>query len=91
MLDDEKLKLTIEHIFKCSNKSAIDLFKHLIDKSACFRQGIAKDERTEIYKRGYGDFGLYLRSLLLEYAPEAYIEIIKKGVEENGRRNEYDE
>ena len=81
MLDDEKLEEAFKNTLNGS-KSAIDLFWHLIEKSACFRQGLAKDDRTEIYNRGYGDFGLYIRSLFLQYAPDTYLEIIKKGVEE---------
>lgn len=84
MLDDEKLEEAFKNTLNGS-KSAIDLFWHLIEKSACFRQGLAKDERTEIYNRGYGDFGLYIRSLFLQYAPDTYLEIIKKGVEKNDR------
>jgi len=83
MLDDEKLKMAFTNTINGS-KSSIDLFTHLIDKSGCFRQGLAKDEKTEFYNRGYGDFGLYLRDLFLQYAPETYLEIIKKGVEQNG-------
>ena len=81
MLDDEHLKQAVENAV--TNSYCVDLLKHLIDKSGCFRIGLAKDERQEIYNRGYGDFGLYIRSLLLEYTPEVYIEIINKGVQGN--------
>lgn len=84
MLDDEKLQEAFINTINGS-KSSIDLFAHLIEKSACFRQGLARDERTENYNRGYGDFGLYLRSLFLLYAPEAYLDIIKRGVKEDDR------
>ncbi len=83
MLNDEKLKEAFTNTLNGS-KSAKILLKHFIDKSGCFRQGLARDERTEIYNRGYGDFGLYIRALFLQYAPETYMEIIKEGV------NEYD-
>lgn len=86
MLDDENLKEAFINTINGS-KSSIDLFAHLIKKSACFRQGLAKDERTELYNRGYGDFGLYLRSLFLQYAPDTYLEIIKRGVKENDSTN----
>lgn len=82
MLDNEHLKEAFLNTVNGS-KSSLDLFKHLLEKSGCFRQGIAKDERAEIYNRGYGDFGLYLRELFLAYAPEKYIEIIRKSVEES--------
>jgi len=85
MLDDEHLKQAVENAV--TNSYCVDLLKHLIDKSCCFRTGLAKDERQEIYNRGYGDFGLYIRSLLLEYTPEVYIEIINKGVQENDTRS----
>lgn len=88
MLDDEKLKEAVENT--ATSPYAVSLIKHLIDKSGCFRQGLAKDEKTEFYNRGYGDFGLYIRNLLLDYSPETYIEIIKEGVKENERaRNEH--
>ena len=87
MLDEEHLKEAFINTINGS-RSSLDLFKHLIDKSGCFRQGLAKDDRTEFYNRGYGDFGQYLRSLFLLYAPKEYLEIIQKGVEENERSND---
>ena len=84
MVEDEKLEEAVKNTLNGSI-SAIDLFWHVIEKSACFRQGLAKDDRTEIYNRGYSDFGLYIRSLFLQYAPDTYLEIIKKGVEKNDR------
>lgn len=87
MLDDEKLKEAFNNTINGS-KDSINLFAHLIEKSACFRQGLAKDERTENYNRGYGDFGLYIRSLFLQYAPERYLEIIERGVKENDRTSD---
>lgn len=86
MLDEEKLEQAFKNTINGS-KDSIDLFAHLIDKSACFRQGLAKDERTELYNRGYGDFGLYIRSLFLQYAPDTYLEIIKRGVNEDDGTN----
>lgn len=86
MLDEEKLEQAFKNTVNGS-KDSIDLFAHLIDKSACFRQGLAKDERTELYNRGYGDFGLYIRSLFLQYAPDTYLEIIKRGVNEDDGTN----
>ena len=85
MLDDEHLKTAVENSVTCPD--CVNLLRHLIEKSGCFRTGLARDDRLEIYNRGWGDFGLYIRQLLLEYAPEVYIKIIKKGVEENGNRN----
>lgn len=87
MLDDEKLERAFKNTLNGS-KDSIDLFAHLIEKSGCFRQGLAKDERTENYNRGYGDFGLYIRSLFLQYAPETYLEIITRGVNENDSRTD---
>jgi len=81
MLDDEHLKDAIETA--ANNEIILKLLGHFIEKSGCFRQGIAKDERTENYNRGYGDFGLYIRELLLKYAPTAYIRIIEEGVQDN--------
>lgn len=51
MLDDEHLKQAVENAV--TNSYCVDLLKHLIDKSGCFRTGLAKDERQEIYNRGY--------------------------------------
>ena len=87
MLDEEHLEEAFKNTLSGS-KSAIDLFAHLIEKSGCFRQGLAKDDRSETYNRGYGDFGLYLRSLFMLYAPDTYVEIIKRGVVENDRRTD---
>jgi hypothetical protein len=85
MLDEEHLQEAFKNTINGS-KSSIDLFAHLIEKSGCFRQGLAKDERQENYNRGFGDFGLYLRSLFMLYAPDTYIEILKRGVAENDTR-----
>lgn len=87
MLDEEHLQEAFINTINGS-KSAVDLFQHLIEKSGCFRQGLAKDDRQETYNRGYGDFGLYLRSLFMLYAPTTYLEILKRGVVENDRRND---
>lgn len=84
MLDEEHLKQAVENATTCPD--CVDLLAHLIEKSSCFRVGLAKDDRQEIYNRGYGDFGLYIRQLLLDYTPEVYIKIIKKGVQENDTR-----
>lgn len=84
-MDEDKLKQTVRNAVL--SKDTVELLKYFIDKSSCFRQGLAKDEKQEIYNRGYGDFGLHIRELLLNYAPEIYIEIIQKGVEENERSN----
>jgi hypothetical protein len=81
MLDEEHLKDAIETA--ANNDITLKLLWHFIEKSGCFRQGIAKDERTENYNRGYGDFGLYIRELLIAYAPAAYIKFIEEGVKEN--------
>lgn len=84
MLDEEHLGDAIKTCAK--NPQALKLLWHFIEISGCFRQGISKDERLEIYNRGYGDFGLYIRGLLLEYAPKAYmnlaVEEINKSKEE---------
>lgn len=85
LLDDEHLEDAIKSA--AANKNMLKLLFHFISKSGAFRQGLAKDDRTEFYNRGYGDFGLYIRELLLKYAPKAYIEQIKEGAE-NERRND---
>ena len=74
MLDIEHIEDAIKTCAK--NPILLRLLAHFIEISGCFRQGIAKDERAEIYNRGYGDFGLYIRGLLLEYAPKAYMELM---------------
>ena len=74
MLDSEHIEDAIKTCAK--NPLTLKLLAHFIEISGCFRQGIAKDERSEIYLRGYGDFGLYIRGLLLEYAPKAYMELM---------------
>lgn len=81
MLDEEH----IEDAVKTCAKSPVilGLLVHFIEKSGCFRQGIAKDERAEIYLRGYGDFGLYIRDLLLEYAPKVYTEFMLEELRKN--------
>ena len=79
MLDEEHLKDAVETA--ASNEITLKLLFHLIEKSGCFRQGIAKDDRTEAYLRGYGDCGLYIRNLLLEYAPSAYLSLFEKELE----------
>lgn len=83
-MDEDKLKLTVENAV--NSPDCVDLLAHLIEKSGCFREGLHNNERQEIYNRGYGDFGLYIRRLLLNYVPEVYIGIIKKGVQENDDR-----
>lgn len=85
MLSDENLKSVFEKAVK--NDATVELLAHLIDLSGCFRQGLAKDERTETYLRGFGDFGLYIRELFLKYTPEIYLRITKERVE-NDRRND---
>lgn len=70
MLDEEHLEDAFKTCLK--NPMFIKLLFHFIEKSGCFRQGIAKDEKIEFYNRGYGDFGLYIRDLVLKYAPKAY-------------------
>lgn len=84
MLDEEQLKQAVENAV-CS-PDCVNLLAHLIEKSGCFRTGLHNNDRQEIYNRGYGDFGLYIRQLLLNYAPKVYIEIIEKGVQENDNR-----
>lgn len=79
LMDDEHLEDAVKTA--AANETVLKLMMHFIEKSACFRQGLAKDDRQEIYNRGYGDFGLYIRELLLKYAPEAYKRNI--GVKEN--------
>ena len=80
-MDENYLKRIFQGAIR--SKDTAELLIHFIDKSACFRQGLAKDERTENYNRGWGDFGLYIRSLFLNYAPEIYANIIKEGVKDN--------
>lgn len=75
MLTDEQLKTAFQNAVKSND--TVYLLYHFIEISGCFRQGIAKDDRTECYLRGKGDFGLYLRNLFLEFAPETYAELIK--------------
>lgn len=82
MLNDEEVKEAFENTLNGSKYAAV-LLRHFIEKSGCFRQGLAKDDRTEIYNRGYGDFGLYIRDLFLRYAPDVYIKNIKEGVNKN--------
>lgn len=82
MLDDEHLKEAFTNAIS-SSKYTVELLAHLIDKSGCFRQGLAKDDSTETYNRGYGDFGLYIRSLFLQYAPKKYLELIEERTKEN--------
>ena len=74
MLDEEHLEDAIKTCAK--NPLLLKLLSHFVEKSGCFRVGIAKDERLESYNKGYGDFGLYIRGLLLEHAPKAYMELI---------------
>ena len=85
MLDEEHLKDAVQTA--ANNKTVLKLLGHFIKKSSCFRQGIAQDNRMEIYNRGYGDFGLYIRELLMKYALPQYLKLIKEG-EENDRRKE---
>jgi hypothetical protein len=85
LLDDEHLEDAIKEA--AASKNILKLLMHFIYKSGAFRQGLAKDERTENYNRGYGDFGLYIRDLLLQYAPNAYMSEIIEGVK-NDRRIE---
>lgn len=84
-MEEEKLKETVQNAVL--SEYTIDLLGYLIERSECFREGLAKDERQENYNRGFGDFGLMIRKLLLEYAPHVYMQIIQKGVEENERAN----
>ncbi len=84
MLDDEHLKEAFTNAIT-SSKYTEELLMHLIEKSGCFRQGLAKDDRTENYNRGYGDFGLYIRSLFLQYAPKTYLELIERTNENDTR------
>ena len=86
MLDEEHLKDAVETA--ANNKTVLKLLGHFIEKSACFRQGIAQDNRMEIYNRGYGDFGLYIRELLIKYALPQYLKLIKEGEENDRRQNE---
>ena len=74
MLDEEHIEDAVKTCAK--NPLLLRLLAHFIENSGCFRQGISKDERLEIYRRGYGDFGLYIRDLLLNYAPKAYTDLI---------------
>ncbi len=79
LLDDEKLKEAFEGAVQQS-ESAVKLLIHFIEHSGCFRTGLAQDDRQELYNRGYGDFGLYIRDLFLEYAPEEYKKNIKRSI-----------
>lgn len=83
MLDEEKLEEVV-----CNTANSADglrFIEYLLQRSGCFTKGIAKDEKTEFYLKGWRDFGLEIRDLLIQYAPNAYIEIIKEGVNENER------
>ena len=74
MLNDEELKTAFQSAVKSND--TVYLLYHFIQISGCFRKGLAKDERTENYLRGKGDFGLYLRDLFLQYAPETYTQLL---------------
>jgi hypothetical protein len=76
MLDDEKLKLVVENV--ANMPDGLLLLEHFIELSGCFTQGIAKDSTTEFYNKGQRDFGLKIRALLIEHAPNKYVELITK-------------
>jgi len=87
LLDEEKLELAVQNTANLPD--GLKLLTHLMTYSGCFTQGLSKDERTELYNKGQRDFGLKIRDLLLEYAPNKYIEVIKEGVTENERSRQH--
>ena len=87
LLDEENLELAVQNTANLPD--GLKLLAHFISSSGCYTQGLSKDERTELYNKGQRDFGLKIRDLLLEYAPNKYIELIKEGAKENERSRQH--
>ena len=80
LLSDEKLELVIQNI--AVTKDGKKFFEHILASSGMFNIGFNGNSR-DIYNKGRSDFGLEIRDLLMQYAMNDYIEIIKEGAKDD--------
>ena len=81
LLNDEQLETVVNNVAK--TKDGLKLLGHILASTRVFAAGFNGNSR-DIYNKGRADFGLEIRSLLMQYAFDEYVELMKKGVKQDG-------
>jgi len=82
ILDEEQLKKVVHNVAK--SEDGLKLLGHLLESSNAFSTGYVEDARRDMYFKGRADFGLEISELIKQNAFTEYVQLLKKGVNQDG-------